>query len=74
MILICDEASPLEVQPRIMAETIFQNDEVYRDSREALERQRNEQRLMRLMELGAISSPHDPILDWATVEEEDQDL
>ena len=53
-----------------MAEHIFHNEETFREAREALERTADEARWTRLMELGVLTNPDDPIYDWDSVEPE----
>ncbi|CAL1170840.1 unnamed protein product, partial [Cladocopium goreaui] len=67
---IVHQDSPLDGPHNTMAEHIFHNEETFREAREALERTADEARWTRLMELGVLTNPDDPIYDWDSVEPE----
>ena len=65
---IVHQPSPLDGPHNTLADHIFHNEETFRDAREALERTADEARWTRLMELGVLTNPDDPIYDWDNVE------
>lgn len=77
VILIINEDSPLDVEPATWIEHAFLNEAHFQPSRDKIERERNQERLTRLMELGAlpglgaVPGQEDEILDWSQVDEQD---
>lgn len=65
---IVQQTSPLDMEPQNMAQAIFLSEEVYRESREEMERCQDQQRWDRLIELGAIEPQDDEIYDWDAVD------
>jgi len=68
---IMEQPPPYARTPRTFMEHAFFNEEHFRPDRTRLQKEEDDRRVARMLELGVISTEGDPIYDWTEVQAQD---